>query len=298
MKKLLVFLLALTLCVSAASAAILPAAGVDKDFAAFTGIDCTPAVILCQSISVYDERGDQGGKKVETLRYSGGTVPVIESWDGWTHIYYSDGTKTGWVRSEYLLFDPAWYHCDASTAVYAYADTSAPRVGLLTRGTETPIIADTGEWVCVSLRAASGWIRKTAEDTADTTWFRPSMLRGMTFAELSFPYTTGSMLYFDDAEDFAALEEMLVRAQDMGGMLAGCPFDAVLTVTLADGREIELALATDSCCVYRVDGRDYAYAQNLRTADGSADNAVLFSLFGVNAQGEWLGDADEYPGNG
>lgn len=297
MKKLLVLFLALTLSVSVASASILPAAGVDADFAAFTGIDCTPAVILCQSISVYDARGDQGGKKVGTLRYTGGTVPAIESWDGWTHIYYYDGTKEGWVRSEYLLFDPAWYHCDASTAVYAYADASAPRVGLLTTGTEAPIIADMGDWLCVSLRAASGWIQKTAEDTADTTWFRPSMLRGMTFAELSFPYTTGSTLYFDDAEDFAALEEMLVHAQDMGGMIAGCPFDAVLTVTLATGAEIELALATDSCCVYRVDGRDYAYAQNLWTAEGSADNSVLFSLFGVSAQDEWLGD-NEYPGNG
>lgn len=297
MKKLLVFLLALTLSVSAASASILPAAGVDEDFAAFTGIQCTPAVILCQSISVYDARGDQGGKKVETLRYSGKTVPVIDSWDGWAHIYYSDGTKDGWVRSEYLLFDPAWYHCDASTAVYAYADTSAPRVGLLTKGTEAPIIIDMGDWLCVSLRAASGWIQKTADDKADETWFSPSMLNGMTFAELSFPYTTGSMLYFEDAVYLSALEDMLTHTDAMGGMVAGCPFDAVLTVTLASGAEIELALATDGCCIYRVDGRDYIYAVNLTNNGSSVDDSVLFSLFGVTDQDEWLGD-DEYPGNG
>lgn len=297
MKKLLVFLLALTLSVSAASASILPAAGVDEDFAAFTGIQCTPAVILCQSISVYDARGDQGGKKVETLRYSGKTVPVIDSWDGWAHIYYSDGAKDGWVRSEYLLFDPAWYHCDASTAVYAYADTSAPRVGLLTKGTEAPIIIDMGDWLCVSLRAASGWIQKTADDKADETWFSPSMLNGMTFAELSFPYTTGSMLYFEDAVYLSALEDMLTHTDAMGGMVAGCPFDAVLTVTLASGAEIELALATDGCCIYRVDGRDYIYAVNLTNNGSSVDDSVLFSLFGVTDQDEWLGD-DEYPGNG
>lgn len=295
MKKLLVLLLALTLFASAASASILPAAGVDEDFATFTGIECTPAVILCQSISVYDARQEYGGQKVETLRYSGKTIPVIDSWDGWAHIYYADGTKDGWVRSEYLLFDPAWYHCDASTAVYAYADTSAPRVGLLTKGTEAPIIADMGDWLCVSLRAASGWIRKTEDDKADETWFSPSMLQGMTFAELSFPYTTGAMLYFDDAEDFAALEEMLTHTDAMGEMVAGCPFDAVLTITLASGAEIELALATDGCCVYRVDGQDYIYAVNMMDNGSSVSSSVLFSLFGVNDQGEWQ---DEYPGNG
>lgn len=297
MKKLLVFLLALTLCVSAASASILPATGVDEAFAASTGISCTPAVILCQSLSVYDARGDQGGRKVETLRYSGSSIPVIQSWDGWAQIYYADGEKNGWVRSEYLLFDPAWYHCDESTAVYAYPDSLAPRVGLLNRGTEAPIITDTGDWVCVSLRAAAGWIRKTADDKASDTWFSPELLEGMTFAELSFPYTTGSMRYFDDAVSFTLLKDMLTHTDAMGGMVAGCPFGAVLTVTLNSGMEVELALATDGCCIYRVDGQDYIYATNLLDNGSSVDNSVLFSLFGVTDQDEWLGD-DEYPGNG
>lgn len=297
MKKFLLLLLALTLFVSAASASILPATGVDEDFAASTGISCTPAVILCQSLSVYDARGDQGGKKVETLRYSGKSIPVIQSWDGWAQIYYADGEKNGWVRSEYLLFDPAWYHCDESTAVYAYPDSLAPRVGLLNRGTEAPIITDTGDWVCVSLRAAAGWIRKTADDKASDTWFSPELLEGMTFAELSFPYTTGSMLYFDDAVSFTLLKDMLTHTDAMGGMVAGCPFGAVLTVTLNSGMEVELALATDGCCIYRVDGQDYIYATNLLDNGSSVDNSVLFSLFGVTDQDEWLGD-DEYPGNG
>ncbi len=297
MKKFLLLLLALTLFVSAASASILPATGVDEDFAASTGLSCTPAVILCQSLSVYDARGDQGGKKVETLRYSGKSIPVIQSWDGWAQIYYADGEKTGWVRSEYLLFDPAWYHCDESTAVYAYPDDLAPRVGLLNRGTEAPIVTDTGDWVCVSLRAAAGWIRKTADDKAAESWFSPEMLYGMTFAELSFPYTTGSMIYFDDAESFAALMDILTHTDAMGGMVAGCPFDAVLTVTLYNGVEIELALATDSCCVFRVDGQDYIYAVNQTENGSSVSNDVLFSLFGVNDQGEWLDDKF-YPGNG
>ena len=142
MKKLFAMLLILTLCASCASATILPATGVDEDFKRWTGIECTPAVVLCQTLSVLDNRGDQGGKKVETLRYSGQTIPVIESWDGWAKIYYSDGNKTGWVHNEYLLMDPAWYICDEGTPVYAYPDGMAPRVGYLASGTKLPIITE------------------------------------------------------------------------------------------------------------------------------------------------------------
>lgn len=78
-------------------------------------------------------------------------------------------------------------------------------------------------------------------------------------------------------------------------MVAGCPFDAVLTIALASGVEIELALATDGCCVYRVDGQDYIYAVNMMDNGSSVSSSVLFSLFGVNDQGEWQ---DEYPSNG
>ena len=140
MKKLLIALLILTLCTSCASATILPPTGVDEGFKAWTGIDCTPAVVLCESLSVLNNRGDQGGKRVETLYYSGNTIPVIESWDGYAKIYYSDGNETGWVRSDYLLMDPAWYLCDEDVQVYAYPDTMAPRVALLDKGTKLPII--------------------------------------------------------------------------------------------------------------------------------------------------------------
>ena len=111
------------------------------------------------------------------------------------------------------------------------------------------------------------------------------------------------MSAFDDEESLAALEELLTSVNDLGGTMAGCPFTAVLYLELANGQAIELQIATDSCCVYRVDGRDYQYARNLwDPEEGSPDNSVLFGLFGVNAQDEWQGDWDEdweeYPGNG
>ena len=294
MKKLLAMLMMLILCTSCASATILPATGVDEDFKSWTGIECTPAVILCESLSVLDNRGDQGGKKVETKRYSGQTIPVIESWDGYARIYYSDGNKTGWVRNDYLMMDPAWYLCDEDVQVYAYPDVMAPRVALLDKGTKLPILTEYDDdqslsgWVCVSLRGAAGWIRKTPADTVNQTWFRPEMIRGCTFAELAFPETTGAMIAFDDEESLAALEELLTNVEDHGGPIAGCPFAATLTLLLQDGQKLELLLATDSCCIYRVDDRDYAYARHLFDPDeGAPENSVLFSLFGMSAEDTW-----------
>ena len=294
MKRIFLLMLTMMLLCTSASATILPASGVDEDFYEWTGIECTPAVILCQSLSVFDERGDQGGKKVDTRNYTGTDIPVIESWDGWAKIYYADGTKTGWVRSEYLLFDPAWYVCDESTPVYAYPDSMAPRVGLLNKGDKQPIITEYEDgsvngWVCVSLRGAAGWIRKTPADTVAETSFRPEMLSNISAAMLRYGEQTA---YANDPDDMKTLSELLMNVNDMGGEVAGCPFMATLTLYLSDGTEIELQIATDSCCVYRVDGRDYQYARHLWSdEEGSPENTVLFDLFGVE-------NGTILPGNG
>ena len=291
MKRFLLMLLTMALCVSAASATILPPAGVDEDFKAWTGIECTPAVVLCESLSLLNARGDQGGTKVETLYYSGETtLPVIESWDGYAKIYYSDGNKTGWVRNDYLLMDPAWYLCDEDMQVYAYPDVMAPRVALLDKGTKLPIITEYDDdtingWVCVSLRGAAGWIRKTPKDTADETWFRPEMLADITGAVLQVgDHAVGS----DDPAVMEQLAVLLTNVEDRGGPVAGCPFTATLTLRLRDGQKVTLQLATDSCCIYRVNDRDYAYARNLFDPDeGNPENSVLFALFGLDVQTLW-----------
>lgn len=298
MKRIILLVMSLLLCAGAAHAAILPPVGVDEDFRAWTGLACTPAVILCENLSVYDARGDQGGKKVETLHYSGQTIPVVESWDGYALIYYADGAKTGWVHNEYLLFDPAWYVCDERMPIYAYPDVMAPRIGYLATGTTLPIITeyDDGEtlagWVCVSLRGAAGWIRKTPADTVSQTWFRPEMLKDITCAALTWQ---GRRIAIADSdpEDVAALSALLTNVNDLGGPMAGCPFTAALEVHLRDGSVVTLQLAADSCCVYRVDGRDYQYARHLMGEDEGPDNAVLLEIFGLNAWEELL-----MPGNG
>ena len=295
MKRILAMLLLILLPLTAAHASILPPAGVDAGFYSWTGIECTPAVVLCESLSILDARGDQGGKVVETLRYSAtNTIPVIESWDGYALIYYSDGNKTGWVRNDYLLMDPAWYLCDIDRQVYAYPDVMAPRVAYLEAGMMLPIITEYEDgdsingWVCVSLRGAAGWIRKTAQDTADETWFRPAMLASITEASLTMDGWTHNNNF---PGDMLTLSSLLTNAEDQGGAMAGCPFGATLSLTLANGQVITVEVATDSCCIYRVDGRDYAYARNLASEDDSPDNSVLYELFDIV-------DGEPLPGNG
>ena len=286
MKRLIALLLVLLISIGTAHATIMAPDGVDVDFYNWTGIACTPAVILCENLSVYDNRGDQGGKKVETLHYTGETIPVIEEWDGWAHIYYADGTKTGWVHSEYLLMDPAWYVCDQGTPVYAYPETTAPRVGYLATGTEAPIITEyssgSKDWVCVSLRGASGWIRKTTKDTEAQTNFRPEMLWDISSVLLTYQGEALSASAPGNGDMMAALSVLLTNATDLGGEVAGCPFGATLEVRLGDGRCFTLQLATDSCCIYRVDGRDYQYARHLVTDGDNPDNTVLLNIFDMN----------------
>lgn len=292
MKKFCLSLLVLLLCTATASASILPATGVDEDFKAWTGLECTPAVVLCESLSILDARGDQGGKKVGSLLYTGKTIPVIESWDGYAKIYYADGTETGWVRNDYLMMDPAFYVCDESMQVYAYPDVMAPKIALLDKGTKLPILTEyddgvsIGGWVCVSLRGAAGWIRKTPADTVMSTWFRPDQLTNIQEAQLIIG--NSSPILCNDPAKLNTLSDLLTHVEDNGGMMAGCPFTATLTLWLADGSQVELQLATDSCCIYRVDGRDYSYARHLWNAeDGSPENTVLFDLFQVNPMDYW-----------
>ncbi len=288
MRKIFLPLLALMLCWNTAFASILPATGVVEEFYAWTGLACQPAVVLCESLTIYDARGDQGGQAVDTLLYTGQAIPVLESWDGYAKIYYADGTKTGWVRNEYLKLDPAWYVCDEAMPVYAYPEAMAPRLAWLDEGTYLPILAEyedgasIGGWVCVSLRGAAGWIRKTPADTADRTWYDPAMAAWLVRAELA---AGGNIVPLSDQDALAVLSDLLTNVEDQGGMVAGCPFTAVLTLTTAEGKTIDLQLATDSCCVYRVDGRDYAYARHLSDpTEGSPSNQALFSLFGMDAQ--------------
>lgn len=274
MKRFIIALLSLLLVVSCAQATILPAEGVQQGFLAYTGMEGRRAVVLCESLSVCDARE---GKKIATLQF-GDRFIVTESWDGWATCYAADGSLTGWVRSDYIMIDPAYYTTDDDTPVYAWGNMLAPRVALLDAGETLPILLDREDWVVVSLRGAAGWIKKTPKDTVSETYFRPEMLQNITHAALTW---NNQYIELTDPYKLSDLSTMLTNVEDRGGPIAGCPFGAQLRVT-AGGQTYTLDLAVDACCIYRIDNRDYAYARNLFNSEGAPDNNVLFSLFGVS----------------
>ena len=151
----LTILVALVLAVGgigAANAEILPPHGYGQ-----IGLQ---AVVLCEELTVHREASASSGT-VEILNY--GDLPIVmDQKDGWAYCALGDAEDSpkGWVNSAYIAIDPSWYRTEGKTTVYAWNDTSAPRVALLSKGTTLPILKEEGNWLIVSLRGATGWIRK------------------------------------------------------------------------------------------------------------------------------------------
>ncbi|MBR4234552.1 MAG: SH3 domain-containing protein [Clostridia bacterium] len=129
------------------------------------------AVVLCSELTLR-EKPSASSKALQTLNYRD-LIIVVEQQDGWARCVLGDSedAASGWVNSEYIVIDPAWYRTEGKTYVYAWNDTSAPKVAMLDANTELldpetylAILKDEGEWLVVSLRGAAGWIHKTAAD--------------------------------------------------------------------------------------------------------------------------------------
>ena len=123
------------------------------------------AVVLCESLSIRREPASDSAA-VKTLQY-GDKVIVQKVANGWAECFTSDAVDAGpagWVKSDYIVIDPAWYRTDASTPVYAWNDTTAPKVALLNRNVTVPVLKEDGDWLVISLRGAAGWVRKGTAD--------------------------------------------------------------------------------------------------------------------------------------
>ena len=119
------------------------------------------AVVLCENLTIR-EQPSASTRAVQVLHY-GDRIIVQTQQNGWVDCFIGDdvnGGREGWVNADYIVIDPAWYRATEMTPVYAWNDTAALKVGLLDPGTTLPILKDTGDWLIVSLRGATGWIRK------------------------------------------------------------------------------------------------------------------------------------------
>lgn len=271
MKKLLrpltaALLAALLLTAGCAGAAVLPAGGTDPLFEAWTGIEAVRAVVLCQSLTGRDR---PNGEAVHTF-LNGDTFLTWETDGEWINAYYSDGADPCWVRGAYTALDPAWYVAGKTTPAYAFPGGET-RVALLDAGEKLPILREEGGYFLVGLRGAAAWIK------SENDGFAAGQLKNIIYAELRCCGESYSI----EQSNLPRLGEMLSSVEDRGEKVSGCPFGQIaLIVTLEDGYTLTLDLAADSCCVYRIDGHDYAYARSLFTAEGAPDSRALFELFG------------------
>ena len=159
MKRFIAFLMLFVLAAGVCHADIIPPYGEGQ-------IGLT-AVVLCSNLTVRKDRS-VSSEAVTTLN-AGARFMVQKQVDGWADCFLSDdvdGGCSGWVNADYVVVDPAWYRTNGATAVYAWNDTKAPRVGLLDDGEMLPILKDDGDWLVVGLRGAAGWILKTDADKA------------------------------------------------------------------------------------------------------------------------------------
>ena len=117
------------------------------------------ATILCENLSVRQDPSTNS--KVLVKLHYGNLIIVMQQENGWARISTSDSENDaviGWVNADYIMVDPAMYCTDKATPVYAWDDLYAPKVALLDSGTTLTILKQEGDWICVSLRGAAGWI--------------------------------------------------------------------------------------------------------------------------------------------
>ncbi len=77
------------------------------------------AVVLCEELTMR-ENPSSSSKAVKTLLY--GDLPnVMKQSDGWAYCVDGDSEASlaGWVKTDYIAIDPAWYRTDVKTPVYA-----------------------------------------------------------------------------------------------------------------------------------------------------------------------------------
>ncbi|MBR1606137.1 MAG: SH3 domain-containing protein [Clostridia bacterium] len=257
MKRIVLVLAALCL-LSTAHAQILPPDGPGQ-----LGI---PAVVLCQSLTVRESPATSA-KSVGKLRY-GDLFYTQDAADGWAPVFQGENEGClGYVKSEFLAFDPGWYVTGGSTSVWAWGETSpnVPKVALLDKGEKLPILKDSGDWLVVSLRGAAGWIKKTAADKAPVFQAVSNLYQ----AEM---HTASGVYVLTNPDSLRRLEALLAAASPI--QTPSCPFQAKLVLRSADGNPVTLEVATDSC-------------PNLRTADGqhyqlNTRATELWQLFGLN----------------
>lgn len=131
----------------------------------------------------------------------------------------------------------------------------------------------------------SDMLLQIAEQDLGIVPFDPTVIKGVKSVEFKVAFSNNKdKLYEQTITDSSALsiiEKLLSEAEIMHGG-SGCPFsEGIMTLVLEDGRKIELAMATDSCCAYFVNGLYFDYKpKDVRgKEDSGIYNSIVFNYF-------------------
>lgn len=144
------------------------------------------SAVLCEKLTLR-AKPSTSAKAIATLKF-GDHIIVTDQADGWARCVLGDSedAASGWVNSDYIVIDPAWYRTEEKTPVFAWNDLYAPKVALLDANTELldpntflPILKDEGDWLLVSLRGGTGWIYVGEGRREGEKFYGVVMLEGM-----------------------------------------------------------------------------------------------------------------------
>jgi len=111
--------------------------------------------------------------------------------------------------------------------------------------------------------------------------FEPKTVRGIVSARLDVQFAGAKEKYTQTVTDTAALADIEAMLSGAVPEDTGCPFaEAYMTLTLESGEEVLLAMASDSCCAFFVNGQIFNYKPaRLRGKEDSGHNEMLFKYF-------------------
>lgn len=115
--------------------------------------------------------------------------------------------------------------------------------------------------------------------------FNPKSVKNIKSAELTVAFGNNKEKEYKqtvtDSSALSTIEKLFSEAEVVHGG-SGCPFtEGLMTLILEDGQQIKIAMATDSCCVYFVNGIyfDYKPAEVRKKEDTGVYNNIVFDYF-------------------
>ena len=269
-------LISFLLIFSTASAEIIHSPEFDPSFLEI-GITAHEAVVLTDNLPLY---ASSSGNQVLAHLPAGQVFYTAQAQNGRLDYYNVAGQRLGWVCADGALQWPSYLVLEADTNAFAAQGDDAPCVRL-PAGARLPLLDSLpAGYTVLGEGCARLWI--AAQDTPQTS-FSPALLPSITGAELRWLDDSGvwQRSTLTDEAILSTLRTLLNAHQEVGALMAGCPFGRrLLTLTFEGGAQSTLDLACDSCCIFRVEGHEFRYAHGMYSANGKSPSSdLLFCLF-------------------